>query len=122
MLGQAHHFRIYAPEKIEYAVNRYTKEAQRLYRVLDVQLAEHRYLAGDFYRIADIASFPWTRSWANQGIDWAEYPNAKRWHDEIAARPAVQRGVEVLAKLRKPLLDEKATAMLFGDEQYKRHQ
>lgn len=122
MLGQAHHFRIYAPEKIEYAVNRYTKEAQRLYRVLDVQLSQHRYLAGDFYSIADIASFPWTRSWANQGIDWAEYPNAKRWHDEIAARPAVQRGVEVLAKLRKPLLDEKATAMLFGDEQYKRHQ
>ena len=122
MLGQAHHFRIYAPEKIEYAVNRYTKEAQRLYRVLDVQLEKHRYLAGDFYSIADIASFPWTRSWANQGIDWAEYPNAKRWHDEIAARPAVQRGVEVLAKLRKPLLDEKATAMLFGDEQYKRHQ
>ncbi len=72
MLGQAHHFRIYAPEKIDYAVDRYTNEAKRLYRVLDKQLSQHRYLAGDAYTIADIAAFPWTRSWKNQGIDWAE--------------------------------------------------
>ena len=92
-----------------------------LYGVLDKQLAEHRYIAGDEYTIADIAAFPWTRSWKNQGIDWADYPNAKRWHDEVAARPAVQRGVEVLASLRKPLVDDKAREMLFGSAQYQRH-
>ncbi len=119
MLGQAHHFRIYAPEKIDYAFDRYTNEAKRLYRVLDKQLSQHRYLAGDAYTIADIAAFPWTRSWKNQGIDWAEYPHAKRWHDEIAERPAVQRGVQVLTSLRKPLTDDKAKSVLFGSEQYK---
>jgi GST-like protein len=121
MLGQAHHFRIYAPEKVEYAIDRYTKEAKRLYGVLDKQVSEHRFIAGDDYTIADIAAFPWTRSWKNQGIDWADYPNAKRWHDEVAARPAVQRGVEVLASLRKPLIDDKAREMLFGSAQYQRH-
>ena len=120
MLGQAHHFRIYAPEQIEYAVNRYTNEAKRLYGVMDKQLANHRYIAGDEYTIADIACFPWTRSWKNQGIDWADFPDAKRWHDEIAARPAVQRGVQVLADLRKPLLDEKSKEMLFGAAQYQK--
>jgi GST-like protein len=120
MLGQAHHFRIYAPEQIEYAVNRYTNEAKRLYGVMNKQLARHRYMAGDEYTIADIACFPWTRSWKNQGIDWEDFPHAKRWHDEIAARPAVQRGVQVLADLRKPLLDEKAKEMLFGAAQYQK--
>ena len=108
MLGQAHHFRIYAPEKIEYAVNRYTNEARRLYGVIDKRLAEAHYLAGDEYTIADIATFPWLRSWQNQGIDWADYPHARRWFDEIAARPAVQRGVAVLADARKPPQDNKA--------------
>ena len=120
MLGQAHHFRIYAPEQIEYAVNRYTNEAKRLYGVMDRQLAKQRYIAGDEYTIADIACFPWTRSWKNQGIDWNDFPHAKRWHDEIAARPAVQRGVQVLADLRKPLLDEKSKEMLFGSTQYQK--
>ena len=120
MLGQAHHFRIYAPEPIEYAVNRYTNEAKRLYGVMDKQLSKHRYIAGDEYTIADIACFPWTRSWKNQGIDWEDFPHAKRWHDEIAARPAVQRGVQVLADLRKPLLDEKSKEMLFGAVQYQK--
>ena len=120
MLGQAHHFRIYAPEQIEYAVNRYTNEAKRLYGVMDKQLSKHRYIAGDEYTIADIACFPWTRSWKNQGIDWEDFPHAKRWHDEIAARPAVQRGVQVLADLRKPLLDEKSKEMLFGAAQYQK--
>ena len=120
MLGQAHHFRIYAPEQIEYAVNRYTNEAKRLYGVMDKQLSKHRYIAGDEYTIADIACFPWTRSWKNQGINWEDFPHAKRWHDEIAARPAVQRGVQVLADLRKPLLDEKSKEMLFGAVQYQK--
>lgn len=118
MLGQAHHFRIYAPGKIEYAINRYTNEAKRLYGVIDKRLAQARYLAGDAYTIADIATFPWLRSWKNQGIDWENYPHAKRWFDEIAERPAVKRGVEVLADLRKPLTDDKARDILFGAGQY----
>ena len=120
MLGQAHHFRIYAPEKIEYAYNRYTNEAKRLYGVMDKQLSSQAYLAGDDYTIADIACFPWTRSWKNQGIDWADYPHAKRWFDVISERPAVQRGVEVLTALRKPLVDDKAKELLFGATQYER--
>ncbi|MEB0140958.1 MULTISPECIES: glutathione binding-like protein [unclassified Undibacterium] len=118
MLGQAHHFRIYAPEKIAYAIERYTNEAKRLYGVLDRQLAQTAYLAGDHYSIADIAVFPWTRSFANQGIDWADYPHAQRWFDEISARPAVQRGVAVLADLRQPLTNEQAKENLFGTKQY----
>ena len=120
MLGQAHHFRIYAPEKIDYAVNRYTSEAKRLYGVMDRQLARHTYLAGAEYSIADIAVFPWLRSWKNQGIDWNDFPHLKGWFDEVAGRPAVKRGVEVLAALRKPLVDEQARDALFGARQYRR--
>lgn len=120
MLGQAHHFRIYAPEKIEYAINRYTNEAKRLYGVMDKRLAKSKYIAGPAYSIADIAIFPWLRSWKNQGIDWNDFPHLKGWFDEIAARPAVQRGVAVLAEHRKPLNDEKARSALFGKQQYER--
>jgi len=121
MLGQTHHFRVYAPEKLDYAINRYTNEAKRLYGVMDKQLGAHRYIAGDTYSIADIAIFPWLRSWKNQGIEWSEYPYLKGWFDEIAARPAVQRGVEVLAAQRKALQDDKAREILFGATQYQRH-
>ena len=120
MLGQAHHFRIYAPQKIEYAINRYTNEAKRLYGVLDRQVTQHRYVAGDEYTIADIAIFPWLRSWQNQGIDWADYPHLKKWFDGIAARPAVIRGVQVLADQRKPLVDDKARENMFGATQYQK--
>ncbi len=120
MLGQTHHFRIYAPEKIEYAINRYTNETKRLYGVMDKQLTTHRYIAGDDYTIADIAIFPWLRSWQNQGIDWADYPRLKTWFDAIATRPAVMRGVQVLADQRKPLVDDKAREMMFGTTQYQR--
>ena len=120
MLGQAHHFRMYAPEKIPYAVDRYTNEAKRLYGVMDRRLAKSRYLGGDAYSIADIAVFPWLRSWKNQGIDWNDFPHLKGWFDEIGARPAVQRGVEVLATLRKPITDDKAREVLFGSTQYTR--
>ncbi|CAG9176728.1 glutathione binding-like protein [Cupriavidus pampae] len=120
MLGQAHHFRIYAPEKIEYAVNRYTNEAKRLYGVIDKQLSQHPWLAGNSYSIADIATFPWLRSWKNQGVEIDAYPHLKRWFDTIAARPAVQRGVEVLAGERRALQDDKAREMLFGATQYQR--
>ena len=117
MLGQAHHFRIYAPEKLPYAIQRYTAEAKRLYGVLDRRLARARYIGGDSYSIADIAIFPWLRSWKNQGIDWADHPHLKGWFDEIGARPAVKRGVEVLADLRKPLTDDTARDVLFGERQ-----
>jgi len=121
MLGQAHHFRIYAPEKIEYAIERYTNEAKRLYGVMDKRLGKHKYIAGSSFTIADIAIFPWLRSWKNQGIDWVDFPNLKGWFDEIAARPAVQRGVDVLAGHRRPLVDDKAREMLFGATQYRKH-
>ena len=119
MLGQAHHFRIYAPEKIAYAIERYSNEAKRLYGVMNRQLAKSTYLAGPEYGIADIAVFPWLRSWKNQGIDWNDYPHLKGWFDEIAARPAVVRGVQVLADQRKPITDDRAREVLFGQEQYK---
>jgi GST-like protein len=118
MIGQTHHFRIYAPEKVEYAINRYTNETKRLYGVMNKRLESHRFIAGDMYTIADIAIFPWLRNWKNQGVDWADYPHLKKWFDTIADRPAVKRGVEVLADLRKPLVDPKARDILFGATQY----
>jgi GST-like protein len=121
MLGQAHHFRIYAPEKIAYAIERYSNEAKRLYGIINKRLASSRYIGGKDYSIADIAVFPWLRSWKNQGVELKDYPHLKGWFDEIASRPAVQRGVEVLAQQRKPLMDDKAREMLFGATQYKRH-
>ena len=120
MLGQAHHFRIYAPEKVAYAIDRYTNEARRLYGVMDKRLAKRRYIGGDAYGIADMAIFPWLRSWKNQGIAWNDFPHLKGWFDEIAARPAVMRGVEVLAAQRKPLLDDNAREAMFGKTQYER--
>jgi GST-like protein len=120
LLGQTHHFRIYAPEKIPYAIDRYTNEAKRLYSVIDRQLSSNEFITGSEYTIADIAIFPWLRSWKNQGIDWADYPHAKRWFDTIAARPAVIRGVEKLAHLRKPLTNPTAMENLFGSTQYQK--
>jgi GST-like protein len=121
MLGQAHHFRIYAPEKIAYAVDRYTNEAKRLYQVMNKRLAKSKYIGGPTYSIADIAIYPWLRSWKNQGIDWSDYPHLKGWFDEIGARPAVQRGVEVLAAQRKPITGDKEREILFGQSQLNQH-
>jgi len=120
MLGQAHHFRIYAPEKIEYGINRYTNEAKRLYGVMDKHLQSSPWIGGKSYSIADMAIFPWLRSWQNQGIDWADYPHLKAWFDKIATRPAVQKAVQVLADARKPLVDDKARQALFGASQYEK--
>ena len=86
--------------------------------MIDKQVAKEGFLAGSEYTIADIATFPWLRSWKNQGVEIEDFPNLKRWFDEIEARPAVQRGVEVLASLRKPIRDDKAREMLFGAAQY----
>jgi GST-like protein len=117
MLGQAHHFRQYAPEQIPYAIDRYTNEATRLYRVLDKQLAQVEYVAGD-YSIADMAIFPWILPYERQGQNLADYPNLKRWFDAINERPAVQRGLALLREERvNPNMDEKAREILFGTRQ-----
>ncbi len=121
MLGQAHHFRVYAPEKIDYGIQRYTNEARRLYGVMDRQIASTgAYIAGSDYSIADVAIFPWLRGWERQGIDWADYPALKTWFDCVAERPAVQRGVEVLADRRKPVRTAAEMEVLFGQTQYQR--
>ena len=107
MFGQWNHFASYAVEKIPYAIERYTNEVKRLHRVLEHRLAESRWLAGDEYSMADIITFPWIRGAEQRNIDLADYPSVKRWHDEMAARPAVQRGVAVLAdkSWRGPVTD-----------------
>ncbi len=120
LLGQAHHFRNYAPDRIDYAYDRYTNEATRLYRVMDRRLGDAAYLAGDAYTIADIAAFPWIRPYENQGQDLSEHPNLQRWFDDIAARPAVQRGLEVLADQRQNGFDDDAKRLLFGAGQYEK--
>lgn len=120
MLGQAHHFRIYAPEKLPYAIERYTNEAKRLYGVINKRLGHSPYIGGKAYSVADMAVWPWLRSWKNQGVEMIDYPHLKGWFDEIDQRPAVQRGVQVLATQRQPLTDDKAREALFGKTQYTR--
>jgi GST-like protein len=119
MLGQAHHFLHYAPEKIQYAMNRYAKEANRLYGVLDKRLAASEWVACSEYTIADMAVMPWLRSYERQGVAMDEYPNVKRWFDRINERPAVKRGLAVLAERRRtaPLTPEQREVM-FGALQY----
>ena len=120
MLGQAHHFLGYAPEKIPYAMQRYAKEANRLYGVMDRRLTESKFIACDEYTIADMAIMPWLRYPERQGVNMDDYPHLKKWFAGIAARPAVQRGLKVLADLRKPVMDDKAKEMLFGATQYQK--
>ena len=97
MLGQAHHFLHFNPSKAPYAEERYGKEAERLYRVLDRQLETHEFVAGA-YSIADMSIWPWASRFEWQGIDLADYPNVRRWYLDVAGRPAVQRGYDVPAK------------------------
>jgi GST-like protein len=114
MAGQAHHFRQYAPEKLPYAVNRYTNEVNRLYGVMNKRLADREFLAGD-YSIADMASVGWTRSYKNQGQDLDDFPNLKRWFDAILARPAVERALVVGQERRSNIAEDKdAQKVLFG--------
>jgi len=120
MFGQCHHFRHYAPEPIPYAIDRYTNETRRLYGVLDRQLANNDYVAGREYTIADMSVWPWVRSFPRQGVDLDEFPNVRAWFEAIGNRPAVQKGVTVLADRRKPLMDDKAKENLFGATQYQR--
>ena len=122
MLGQAHHFLQYAPEKIEYAMNRYRNEAKRLYRVVDKQVEENEWIAGSEYTIADMSIMPWLRFPERQGVNIEEYPNLKEWRDRIAARPAVKKALEVLADRRRPTpsFTKEQAEVLFGATQYAR--
>jgi GST-like protein len=115
MLGQTHHFRIYAPEKIPYAIDRYTNEANRLYGVLNKRLADREFVAGE-YSIADMAIAPWAKLWDRQGQNIDDFPHAKRWLDTVLARPAVQRGVSVKTDDREKtnMQDPAVRAVLFG--------
>ena len=119
MFGQYNHFATYAPENLPYAVTRYTNEVARLHRVLEARLAASPYLAGDEYSIADIATFPWVRNPDRRGIELSAYPAVQRWHDAIAARPAVERGVAVLSERRRagPMSDAERENM-FGATQF----
>jgi GSH-dependent disulfide-bond oxidoreductase len=118
MLGQNHHFRLYAPEKLPYAIDRYTQEAKRIYGVINTQLSANAFIAGKSYSIADMAIYPWLRNWKAQGIELTDYPALKAWFDKLEKRPAVQRGCQVLAELRKPITGEKEREILFGKKQY----
>lgn len=119
MLGQAHHFRGYAPEKIEYAIQRYTREAGRLYGVMDKHLVERQYFA-KAYSIADMAIYPWIVSHERQGQDLRDFPHLQRWLELIGKRPAVQRGMAVLEERRKAGFSDKEREVLFGGIQYQR--
>jgi len=117
MLGQTHHFRIYAPEKVTYAIDRYTNEANRLYGVLNKRLEGRDYICDD-YSIADMASIGWARGWERQGQDIKQFPNVGRWLETMLARPAVQRGLKVAEELRNPagISTPEEKAVLFGQK------
>jgi GSH-dependent disulfide-bond oxidoreductase len=118
MAGQCHHFRNYAPEKIQYGIDRYTNEVNRLYGVLDRQLSAHEYVAGP-YSIADMAVFPWVRLWKNQGQDIDAFPSVKAWLEKVGEREAVKRGLAVgkdLGSNRSLADDKEAQKILFGQK------
>lgn len=110
--GQANHFRHYAPEKIEYGMTRYTNEVNRLYGVMNIQLADRAFLAGA-YSIADMASWPWIIPCERMGQDLNEFPHLKRWFDAVGTRPAVIKGKAVGQELRAEMSEE-AKKVLFG--------
>ena len=123
MLGQAHHFRDYAPEKLPYAIDRYTNESRRIYRVVDTRLKDRDYVAGE-YSIADMAIYPWFLHHEREGVDIGELPHVRRWMDAIGARPATQRGLAVMAERRPARPGPQSEAqrqILFGSKQYERH-
>lgn len=117
MLGQAHHFRGYALEQIPYAINRYTREANRLYGVLDRCLTASEYVAGE-YSIADMAIYPWIVPYERQGQKLSDFPHLRAWFEKISARPAVEKGMAVLEDRRSTTMSDKAKENLFGNAQY----
>lgn len=118
MAGQANHFRIYAPEKVQYGIDRYTNEVNRLYGVMNRRLEGRDYLAGE-YTIADMACIGWAKSWERQGQNIKDFPNLERWIDRMLARPAVERGLAVYLEERAKMdlsKDKDAQAVLFGQK------
>jgi GST-like protein len=116
MAGQAHHFRSYAPEKIPYAIERYTNECLRLARVMNTRLSDREYLGGA-YSIADIAAWPWAAGYERLGLSLADFPHLARWFDAIGERPAVKKGKAVGEELRNPgPMDDEAKKHLFGQK------
>jgi GST-like protein len=116
MLGQNHHFRIYAPEPVPYAIDRYTKETARLYGVLDRRLEGREYICGD-YSIADMACWPWIVPHERQGQKLADFPNLHRWYETMKTRPGLQRGFDVGKEIRQAMSagpDDEARKVLFG--------
>ena len=120
MFGQSNHFRRYAPEKIQYAIDRYVNESRRLYNVMDTRLGESEYLGGN-YSIADIATYPWAIGIRRDGEQLDSRPNLRRWLDAIAGRPAVEKGMAVMTDMPGPVaMDEKTRENLFGSKQFER--
>ncbi len=114
MLGQNHHFQVYAPEKLPYAIKRYVDEASRLYAVLNKRLADREFVAGS-YSIADMASYPWIVPYERQGMDLDDFPHLKRWFEAIAARPATIRAYDKAKAINtESILSEEAKRILFG--------
>ena len=114
MAGQNHHFVQYAPEKLQYAIDRYVNETNRLYGVLDRRLAEHTFLAGEEYSIADIAAYPWVVPWEKQQQKLSDTPHLERWFHQVAGRPATQRAYAVAQKYRSQPMSDDAKKVLFG--------
>lgn len=118
MAGQNHHFCHYAPQKIEYAIERYVRETNRLYSVLDQRLAQHTYVGGDDYSIADMAIYPWIVPWEKQGQTIDEFPDLERWFEMVKARPAVRRAYALVEEVNPQAgvqMDEQARKHLFGN-------
>jgi GST-like protein len=116
MAGQNHHFRLYAKDKIPYAIDRYVNETHRLYGVLDKRLGDRDFVAGD-YSIADMAIYPWIRPYENQGQDIDEFASLKRWFIAISERPAVERAYALADEIRQqsqPVDEQESHRILFG--------
>lgn len=115
MAGQNHHFSQYAPEKIPYAIDRYVKETNRLYGVLNKRLVDRAFVAGENYSIADMAAYPWIVPYERQGQKMEDFPNLKRWFDAIKSRPATTRAYQKGEEMNTaPTMTEEAKKILFG--------
>ena len=115
MAGQNHHFAVYAPEKIPYAIDRYVRETGRLYGVLNKRLADREFIAGDSYTIADMASYPWIVPHERQGQKLEDFPHLQRWFEAVKARPATVRAYEKGKSLNtQPSVTEEGRKLLFG--------
>lgn len=119
MAGQAHHFRQYAPEEVPYGIDRYTNEVNRLYGVMNKQLEKNKWLGGEEYSIADMASFPWVAPYKRQGQNLDDFPNLRKWFDTMKQRPAVSKGLDVGKEESEKMNladDKEAQKVMFGQK------